>query len=178
MIGWPAPTKAGTAAAHGAPLGADEVRATKLALGLDPDASFDVPEAALEAFASARRSGAEASADWRRRVAGWREAEPAAAAEWDAAQAGEPLAPIASRLPRFDGPTSTRSAGGETMAAFADLVPTMVGGSADLAGSTKTQFPGAASSDRDVGAVATSTGGCASTRWAPPSTGWRCTAGS
>ena len=149
VIGWPAPTKAGTAAAHGAPLGADEVRATKLALGLDPDASFAVPEAALEAFASARRSGAEASADWRRRVAGWREAEPAAAAEWDAAQAGEPLAPIASRLPRFGGPTSTRSAGGETMAAFADLVPTMVGGSADLAGSTKAQFPGAASFDRE-----------------------------
>ena len=140
-IGWPAPNKGGTAAAHGSPLGADEVRATKLALGLDPDASFAVPDHAREAFAGARREGARRHSEWRDRLASWRDADPDAADEWDAAWAGRPLESIESRLPEFEQATATRSAGGKTMAAFADLVPTMVGGSADLAGSTKARFP-------------------------------------
>ena len=57
MIGWPSPNKAGTAGVHGSPLGAEEARETKLALGLDPEASFEVPEEARAAFA--RRGSAE-----------------------------------------------------------------------------------------------------------------------
>ncbi len=149
-IGWPAPNKGGTAAAHGAPLGADEVRATKLALGLDPEATFAVPDEARAAFADARARGAEANRAWRERLAEFREAEPLAAAEWDAAWRGQPLEPVEPILPEFDGPTATRSAAGKTMAAFADLVPTMVGGSADLAGSTKAEFAAESSYTREA----------------------------
>ena len=71
----------------------------------------------------------------------WRAAEPAAAAEWDAAWEGRPSGEVGPRLPSFEGPKiSTRSASGKAMQAFADLVPTMIGGSADLASSTKTEF--------------------------------------
>ncbi len=141
VIGWPSPNKAGTAGVHGSPLGAEEARETKLALGLDPEATFEVPEEALAAFAGARERGEDANRSWRERLAAWRSAQPRAAAGWDAAWAGRPSGDVGSRLPSFEGPkTSTRSAAGKTMQAFADLVPTMVGGSADLASSTKTEF--------------------------------------
>jgi transketolase len=149
VIGWPAPTKAGTAAAHGAPLGSEEARETKLALGLDPDATFAVPDDAVAAFAEARRRGEDANRAWRDRLTQWRRARPEAAAEWEAAWRGKPLGDVSSCLPRFEGPKmSTRSAGGKVMQAFADLVPTMVGGSADLVGSTKTEFSGEPSFSR------------------------------
>ncbi|MFN8161140.1 MAG: transketolase [Solirubrobacterales bacterium] len=143
VIGWPAPHKAGTPGVHGAPLGAEEARATKEALGLDPDETFVVPPAALAAFEDARRRGREARAAWGERMAAWRDADPEAAAEWDAAWSGRPGGDVGAVLPAFEGPKSaTRSAGSKVMQAFADLVPTMVGGSADLAASTKTELPG------------------------------------
>jgi len=146
VIGWPAPTKAGTAAAHGAPLGPDEVRATKLALGLDPDEAFAVPDGAYAAFAPARSRGAAENVAWRRRVDRFRAADAAVASEWDAVWNGEPIGALDDRLPRFDrAEMSTRAAGGEVMQAFAPLLPTMLGGAADLVESTKTTFAGEAS---------------------------------
>ena len=141
VIGWPAPTKAGTAKAHGAPLGAEEVAATKVRLGLDPDASFAVPAEAREAFADARERGAVAREAWNDRQAQWRASDPEAAREWDAAWRGDVPADLAERLPDFgQDPLATRAAGGKTMQALAALVPTMVGGAADLVESTKTRF--------------------------------------
>jgi len=141
VIGWPAPTKAGTAKAHGAPLGAEEVAATKVRLGLDPDASFAVPAEAREAFADARERGAVAREAWNDRQAQWRASDPEAAREWDAAWRGDVPADLAERLPDFGhDPLATRAAGGKTMQALAALVPTMVGGAADLVESTKTRF--------------------------------------
>ncbi|MEO7198247.1 MAG: transketolase, partial [Solirubrobacterales bacterium] len=143
VIGWPAPTKSGTAGAHGSPLGADEVRETKRLLGLDPEATFAVSEAARAAFDDARRIGRDAHQAWADRLADWRSTNPDAGAEWDSAWAGKPTGDIAACLPHFDDEKmATRSAGGKVMQAFADLVPTMVGGSADLVGSTKTEFAG------------------------------------
>jgi transketolase len=143
VIGWPAPTKAGTAKAHGAPLGAEEVAATKLRLGLDPDASFAVPAEARDAFADARERGAVAREAWNDRQARWRASEPEAAREWDAAWRGEAPADLAERLPDFGhDPLATRAAGGKAMQALTALVPTMVGGAADLVESTKTRFDG------------------------------------
>jgi transketolase len=143
VIGWPAPNKAGTAGVHGSPLGTEEAAETKLALGLDPKEVFEVPEEAVAAFAGAREGGQESRRAWRERLERWRDAEPRAAAEWEAAWAGRPSGGIGAVLPSFEGPkSSTRSAGGKAMQAFADLVPTMIGGSADLAGSTKTEFAG------------------------------------
>ena len=143
VIGWPAPTKAGTAAAHGAPLGSDEVRETKLALGLDPDAAFAVAETAYAAFAAARDRGATARAAWCRRVDGFLAADPVSASEWEAAWGGELTPRSKTGCHVSIGRTmSTRAAGGEAMQAFAPLAPTMVGGAADLVESTKTTFAG------------------------------------
>ena len=152
VIGWPAPTKAGTPAAHGAALGQDEVRATKERLGIDPDAEFDVPPQAYAAFRRAAERGAAERAAWSDRVDRWRLSDPGASVEWDAACAGLPTGDVAATLPRFDGAAgdamATRTAAGKAMAAFGRLVPTMVGGAADLAESTKTVFAGEASFSR------------------------------
>jgi transketolase len=141
VIGWPAPTRAGTAKAHGAPLGAEEVAATKLRLGLDPDATFAVPPEARDAFADARERGAVAREAWNDRQARWRASDPEAAREWDAAWCGEAPPDLAERLPDLGhDPLATRAAGGKAMQALTALVPTMVGGAADLVESTKTRF--------------------------------------
>jgi transketolase len=142
-IAYGSPHKAGTAGAHGAALGEDEVRATKEALGWDPDAKFLVPEGVVERFDAVAR-GAVAQREWERRFRAWQDEDPARAAEWDAAWAGRPLPGLAAALPRYEAGTSlaTRVAGGEAMQAIAPYLPTMVGGSADLNESVKTGFKG------------------------------------
>jgi transketolase len=153
VIAYGAPTKAGTAGSHGAPLGEDEVRATKLALGWDPDLHFHVPEEVYEAFNAGPR-GARLQHEWTKRVALWRAEHRVAAAEWDSAIAGRPMPGLGAALPRFEPlahdsgaargakpeKLATRAASGKLMDAFAPFTPTMVGGSADLAGSVNTKF--------------------------------------
>jgi transketolase len=152
-IAWPAPNARGTAAAHGAPLGDDEVRATKEALGWDPDRDFHVPEEVYEAFRSCVARGDELQREWQRRLARWRAQDPARAAEWECAWQGRPAEGLAEALPSFDpaeaGALATRAAGSAVMQAFAPYVPTMLGGSADLAESTKTEFKGEPSFGRE-----------------------------
>jgi transketolase len=146
VIAWPSPNMQNTSKAHGAPLGEDEVRATKEILGWDPDAHFLVPDEVREAFAQAAQRGADEEAAWQGRLEKWREADDARALEWDRAWAGEPMDGLADALPAFNPDETekmaTRSAGGKVMAAFAASVPTMIGGAADLSESTKTEFPG------------------------------------
>ena len=143
VIGYPAPTKGGTSGAHGAALGDEEVRLTKIALGWDPELHFHVPDEVRDAFSAVAR-GAELQADWEERFARWRRENPIKAADWDRAQTGRPEPGLAEALPHFEaGPgvkLSTRTASGVTMQAIARFVPTMVGGSADLADSVKTHF--------------------------------------
>jgi transketolase len=152
-IAWPAPKARGTAAAHGAPLGRDEVRATKEVLGWDPDREFHVPDEVYEAFRPCAARGRELRLDWRRRLARWRAQDPARAAEWDRAWSGLPGEGLSEALPSFDpadaGALATRAAGSAAMQAFAPYVPTMLGGSADLAESTKTEFKGEPGFGRD-----------------------------
>ncbi len=149
VIAHGAPTKAGTAGSHGAPLGEQEVRATKIALGWDPDCHFHVPPEVYDAF-DARQWGARLQREWEGRMFRWRTARPDRAAEWDRALAGRPLPGLSEALPSLGGDRrlATRAAGGETMQAFARFVPTMVGGSADLAGSVNTRFDGEPSFSR------------------------------
>ena len=140
-IAWPAPNARGTSAAHGAPLGAQEVRATKRELGWDPDREFHVPAEVYAAFRSCATRGERLQREWAVRLERWRAADPARAAEWERAWQGAPEDGLADALPSFDaGALATRAAGGEAMQAFAPFVPTMLGGSADLAESTKTVF--------------------------------------
>ena len=143
VIAYGAPTKAGTSGAHGAPLGEEEVRATKLALRWDPDTRFHVPPEVYDAF-DARPRGARLQASWEAGKERWRAEHPEAAAEWNAATAGRPLPGLDAALPGFEGSEklATRAASGRVMQALAPLVPTMVGGSADLASSVNTGFAG------------------------------------
>jgi transketolase len=142
IIGYPSPNKSGTSKAHGAPLGEDEVRLTKEAMGWDPDAHFLVPDGVYEAFDPDR--GAQAQSEWQERFDGWRGDNAEFAEEWDLAwqDPGRPLPGLREALPEFTDKIASRSAGGKAMAAFSDFVPTMLGGAADLSESTKTEFPG------------------------------------
>ncbi|MFN8188130.1 MAG: transketolase [Gaiellales bacterium] len=145
-IAYPAPNATDTAKAHGAPLGEDEVRATKEALGWDPDASFVVPEAVYEHM-SLRERGAALQGEWQERFAAWRAELPQLAEDWDLAWSGRGKAGWQETLPRFDPAArpklATRSAGAVVMEAVKPSFPTMVGGAADLVESTKTAFDGA-----------------------------------
>ena len=153
VIGYPAPTRQGTSAAHGQPLGEEEVRATKELLGFDPELQFQVPEAVYEAFAGCTPRGRAMQAEWQGRFEEWSETQPELAAEWARAWAGSPEPGLADALPRFDPSEqpqlATRSAGGAVMQALADHLPTMLGGSADLVESTKTEFNGKPSFTRE-----------------------------
>ncbi|MBV9310344.1 MAG: transketolase [Solirubrobacterales bacterium] len=141
VLAYGAPTKAGTSGAHGSPLGEEEVRAAKVALGCDPDRRFHVPDAVYEAF-DARDRGALAQREWETRVRGWRAGNPSLAAEWDRGWQGLPLPGVEEAKPSFADQVAvaTRAASGKTMEMFGPYLPTMVGGAADLRGSVKTGF--------------------------------------
>src|SRR5690606_26325631 len=143
-IAYPAPNARDTAKAHGAPLGDDEVRATKSLLGFDPDRRFVVPDD-VAAHMDATERGARLEAEWRQRFDAWRGEHPGLAADWERVWAGKPAPGWADALPAFEPgeKLATRAAGGKIMQAFGRYVPTMVGGAADLVESTKTAFEGA-----------------------------------
>jgi transketolase len=143
-IAYPAPNAVDTAKAHGAPLGEEEVRATKLAMGFDPDLHFHVNERVYEHM-SLRESGAAAQRAWERHEAEWRERYPDLIEDWDLAWSGRLREGWQAALPSFEPgeQIATRSAGQKAMAALAPFGPTMAGGAADLVESTKTVFEGA-----------------------------------
>ena len=139
-IGKGAPNKAGTAGCHGAPLGAEEVAATKQALGFDPAKSFDVPQEVYDLFAER----AALCHRWRNRdVKAEKEALKAQGVDprkIPVVTAEEQRAKLLAALPKFDPekPIATRAANGQVMNALADVFPNLVGGSADLDPSNKT----------------------------------------
>jgi transketolase len=142
-IAYPAPNAVDTAKAHGAPLGEEEVRATKQAMGFDPEESFHVDERVYEHM-SLRDAGAAAQRAWEQRERAWRERYPQLAEEWDLAWSGRLCDGWERALPSFPAgeQIATRSAGQKVMAALNSFAPTMVGGAADLVESTKTVFDG------------------------------------
>lgn len=144
-IAYPAPNAMDTAAAHGAALGENEIRLAKEALGLDPDEHFSVPDEVYEHMNQASR-GRELEEEWNERFAAWREDFAELAEEWEQAWSGEPMSGYEAVLPKWDPSETekmaTRKAGGAAMDAFKDHVPTMIGGAADLVGSTNTTFSG------------------------------------
>jgi transketolase len=138
IIGFPAPNAQNTAKAHGSPLGVDEVAAAKAVMGWDHPA-FTVPEAAA-AHADQRDRGAEAHADWDKRMAAYREEHPDLAAELDRILAGELPEDWDTDLPTFETGTkqATRKSSAAAINAIAPRLPELIGGSADLAGSNLT----------------------------------------
>ncbi len=145
IIGYGSPNKQGTSAAHGSPLGEDEVKLAKKALGWPSEDSFFIPGDALEHFRSAIDKGAAAEAEWNAMYDAWRSAYPQLATEWDRAMAGRFAPGWRPQLPRWKNEQriATRNAGGDALNALARFAPTMIGGDADLAGSTKTLIQGA-----------------------------------
>ena len=143
-IGFGSPKKAGTSSAHGSPLGKDEVAASKRALGWDPDAQFFVPDAVRAHFGAIATRGAAARAAWDQRFAAWRAAFPELAAQYDVAQRGELPEGWADGLPTWKPgeQVATRVASGKCLVHLAAKVPWLLGGDADLGGSTKTIVPG------------------------------------
>ena len=138
-----APSKQGSAEAHGAPLGTDEVRAWKERIGW-PASEFFVPSAALRRFREARARGADLETSWQARFARWAAAEPGLAAEWDRVIAGRLPHDWERELPGFEDLTalSTRKASGKVLNAIAPSLPELVGGAADLTESTNVALPG------------------------------------
>jgi transketolase len=141
VIGYGSP-KAGTNKVHGEPLGAEAVAATKKFFGFPEDQSFYVPDAALANWRKAVERGAAAEAAWKKQFAGYAEANPELAAEFERTQAGKLKAGWEKSLPSFapGKPQATRNAGGAVMNAIAEAVPELFGGAADLTSSTKTIF--------------------------------------
>jgi len=139
QIGYGSPNKAGTAEVHGAPLGADEVAATKEALGWPQEPAFYVPDDVLAFFREAQKRGAEAQAAWQQTLDAWAKANPDKATLWKQLVEGDLGDEWEQHLPVFEeGKAATRNASGKVMNAIAAYVPGMIGGAADLEPSTKT----------------------------------------
>lgn len=141
-IGFGSPNKAGTSKAHGAPLGGDEVQATKRALGLDPDKSFHVEPEVREHFARLMDRGAGLHAEWAARFENWTRVHPDLAANWQLGATGLLPEGWDDGLPHFTpaDKLATRAAGGQVLNALADRLPWLLGGDADLSESTKTSI--------------------------------------
>jgi len=145
VIGFPSPAKQGSHEAHGAPLGAEEIRATKQVLGWDPDRSFHVPAEALAEWRKCQARGAARETAWKARFEAYRAAFPEAAAEYEAFLAGGLPADWEAALPAYAGAdpkAATREASGRALNALAARIPNLIGGSADLAPSNNTHLKG------------------------------------
>jgi transketolase len=138
IIGHGAPTKAGSSAAHGAPLGDDEIAATKAALGWPYTEPFTVPDE-VAAHLDVRGRGAEQHAEWDARFAAYRADHPGLAAEFERRVIRKVLPDTWTKaLPTLEGEDATRKHSGAVINALAPVVPELLGGSADLAGSNNT----------------------------------------
>ena len=141
FIADPAPTKRNSPEAHGAPLGADEVRRTKEIMGWPAEPAFFVPEDALAHWRQALDRGAALQSEWEERRKAYVAEHPELAAELQRWLSGELPEGWDRGLPVLTaggGALATRQASGLALQAIATVVPNLVGGSADLGGSTGT----------------------------------------
>ncbi|MFH1476685.1 MAG: transketolase [Verrucomicrobiota bacterium] len=144
-IGKGSPHMAGTAESHGAPLGIEEVKATKKALGLPEGQDFFVSDEVRAIFAARARDLQALEERWQTVFRQYRAKHPDKAAAWDAAQTLALPVDLEKNLPIFDPakPVATRNASHAVIQKLAVAVPFLVGGSADLAPSTRTIMDGA-----------------------------------
>ena len=144
VIGFPAPTKMNTGSVHGAALGADEVKATKEALGFDPEVDFFIDDAVLAHTRKLADRGAEKHAAWQKKVDQWAAANPDGKALFDRLAARKLPEGFDADLPTWEVGESvaTRKASEATLQALGKTLPELWGGSADLAGSNNTFIKG------------------------------------
>jgi transketolase len=147
VIGYGSPNKQGTAATHGSPLGEEEIVATREALGWHHPA-FEIPEEIYTAW-DARPQGAQAEADWSERFAAYTQAHPELAAEFIRRMSGDlpdnwtaATDAAIAELQEAGHSVATRKASQMALNAFGPLLPELIGGSADLAGSNNTIWSG------------------------------------
>ncbi len=140
-IAYGSPNKHDTAGAHGSPLGEEEVKLSKENLGIPLEPKFYIPDDVLAHFRKAIDRGEKAETEWQERLNAYRKAFPDLAAEWERYVRGELSDGWKSKLPAFkpsDGAIATRKASEAVLNAIAGSLPTLIGGSADLAPSTNT----------------------------------------
>ncbi len=143
-IGYPSPKFTDTADAHGNPFGAEEIAIVKELLGLPVDETFYVPDDVREFYLAAGERGQTERFEWAERVLAWKQSDPAAAAEFDASMVGRGLSGWDAKLPNFAVGESiaTRNANKDVLAGIAEVVPSLLGGGADLTGNTGTLVKG------------------------------------
>ncbi len=145
VIGYGAPNKSGKSAVHGAPLGEDEMKLTKEYYKWTFEEDFYVPEEVYETFKdTVIETGAKKEEEWNQLFASYKEEYPELAAQLETAINGELPEGWDKDIPVYEAgkAVATRNSGGEVLNAIAKNVPSLFGGSADLAGSNKTKLNG------------------------------------
>src|SRR5262245_44494550 len=152
-IGYGSPGKQDKASAHGAPLGADEVKRTKENLGWPLEPTFYVPDQALQFFRKAGERGAQSESDWNKSFEAYSKEYPDLAAQWKRFSSGELPHDWKKAIPDLSKEASmaTRVASGKVLTALANAVPNVIVGSADLAESTNTLLKDKGSFGKDPG---------------------------
>ncbi|KEY19611.1 transketolase [Kaistella antarctica] len=142
IIGYGSPNKHGTAAAHGSPLGKEEVRLVKENFGFDPGKDFDIPSEVLDFYHQAGKKSAEKEQEWNELYNRYKQRHPNLAKEYEDLTTGKLPEGWKDKLPVFEAgeELATRKASGKTLNAIADFLPQLIGGSADLAPSTETNL--------------------------------------
>jgi transketolase len=151
VIGFGSPKLQGTPKAHSDAFGTEEVAATKRALGWPEDAQFLVPQKVKDFFAEKRKVWAQEEADWKKLFADYKARNPEKAKLWQDFLDKKLPENLESLLPKYpsEKPIATRNAGGEVLKVLFGAVPNLLGGSADLAPSTKTWIKEFGSFEKD-----------------------------
>jgi len=152
IIGYGSPDKEGTAEAHGAPLGTEEVRKVKEAFGFNPEASFEVPSDVLAYYQEIGNEGMEKQQIWDELWQRYSQKYPELAEQYVNAAGAELSGNWDIDLPVFEPDSkgmATRKASGKALASIASYLPLLVGGAADLSPSTNTTMEGLGSFSRE-----------------------------
>jgi transketolase len=151
-IAYGSPNMQDTAAAHGAPLGDDEIRLIKERFGWDPDKSFQVPEEVQAHMETIQKKGKRAETSWNKQFARYAEAHPELAAQFEDAAGGKLSVNLDDILPEFEAGSSvaTRKASGTILSALMPKLPLVLGGSADLTPSNNTRWSDAKDFQKDA----------------------------
>lgn len=150
VIGYGSPNKAGSHSVHGAPLGAEEILATKKNLGWPSEEPFFIPEEVKANFDEVKTDGKEAETCWKEMFSRYIDAYPELAKTFQAAQEKTLTAEAEKQFPVFEeGSVATRVASGKVLNAVMPVLPMVMGGSADLTPSNNTWFEGAVDFQKD-----------------------------
>jgi transketolase len=144
-IGYGLPTKQDTAEAHGEPPGEEELAGAKENLGWPQEPSFLVPDDVREHFLACTEGGRKARANWDALRSEYGKTYPELSAQFERTQSGDLPVAVKTSLPAFDPDEkgmATRASSGKTLNALAGMLPELIGGSADLTGSNKTDIKG------------------------------------